>query len=482
MSHRPIAIACAVVLALLGIAGAAEARNPHCAGGIQYVVQAMRDKEKGNLEDYRREISKAVQQLQQCTAEDPNDFEAMGYLGWALAEVDSSCAAGKAFRDAIAGLKVKDVKKVEWATTNLKSFWANSFNDGISKINQAQALWPDFAKKPENDADKTMREEADKKYRDALVSLNRAACLNPGDPQTIRNLGSVHAFLNDYEKAAAVFEDGLKAVPGDSALIDGLKAARVNHAGQLIDQKKYDAAMSFYTDLIKGEPGNPDLHLGLAEAHFKRAQEGKGDAAKSDFKLAGDEYAKAGELKKGDADLPFNAALAYQNAGEWGLAEGQWKATLKVRPGDGDAISALGAALSELKKFDEAVTVLHAGVLADPKNKVLHRQLGAVYTKLGNNARSTEELMVYLALQSGKPVADPAVQAKAAAGGSAAAKTLASMGVPDQILPWEADQQKIESWFYWAKNLAFHFQAGSLYVKSDWSTADTTPAPATGKK
>ena len=48
-------------LVVCGVAGAAaltmtwapgaEARNPSCAGGIQYVVQAMRDKDKGNTED-----------------------------------------------------------------------------------------------------------------------------------------------------------------------------------------------------------------------------------------------------------------------------------------------------------------------------------------------------------------------------------------------------------------------------------------------
>ena len=83
----PAVLAGALLFALAGIA---EARNPHCAGGIQYVVQAMKDKDKGNTDDYQREINKAVQQLEQCSSEDPNDLEALGYLGWAYAEVDSA--------------------------------------------------------------------------------------------------------------------------------------------------------------------------------------------------------------------------------------------------------------------------------------------------------------------------------------------------------------------------------------------------------
>ena len=75
----------------------AEARNPHCAGGIQYVVQGLNDKNKGNFDDYKREMQKAVQQLEQCASEDPADLEAVGYLGWAYAEQTHSWVEPTAF-------------------------------------------------------------------------------------------------------------------------------------------------------------------------------------------------------------------------------------------------------------------------------------------------------------------------------------------------------------------------------------------------
>jgi tetratricopeptide (TPR) repeat protein len=473
-------------LATLGFAlvlsGVAGARNEHCAGGIQYVVQAMKDKEKGNTDDYQREINKAVQQLTECSTADPNDFEAIGYLGWAYAEVDSAGPAGQAFDKAISGLKSKgDVKKADLVSNNRESFWASRFNDGIKKINDAQTIYPDFSKQPANDDEKRLRDEAAKSYNQAIVKLNQALLLKPGNPQTLRNLGSVYAFMGDFKTAETEFREGLKSAPADSGLIASLHSVRANYAGQLIDQKKYDDAINFYTDLVKTDANNPDLYLGIADAHFKRAQDAKGDAAKPDFKAAADAYAKAASLKPKDADLPFNAALSYQNAGDWASAETQWKATLALRPADADAQSALGQTLSEQSKFAEAVKVLQAGVLANPKNKTLHRQLGAVYTKMQNNAKSTEELMVFLALNNGKPVADPAGQAKAAPAGSAAAKTLASMGAPEDVIPWTVDQQKIESWFYWKKNQAFHFQSGALYGKSDWGTV-AAAVPSGGKK
>jgi tetratricopeptide (TPR) repeat protein len=467
--------------ALLLAAGHAEARNPHCAGGIQYVVQAMKDKDKGNTDDYQREIGKAVQQLEQCQAEDAADLEAIGYLGWAYAEVDSAGPAGIAFQKAADGLRAKgDVKKADWVSNNRDSYWAGKFNDGIAKINAAQQAYPDYMKAPENDADKTLREEALRNYDLAIASLTRALLLKPGNPQTLRNLGSVYAFKGDFRTAEVVFAEGLKSAPADSALAGSLKSVRVSYAAQLLDQKKYEEAIGFYKDLAKNDPANSDIFLGLADAYFKRATDNKGDAAKPDFKAAGEAYARAASLKAGDADLPFNAALSFQNAGEWAQAEAQWRASLKVRPNDADAISALGQTLTQQQKYAEALKVLHDGVLAFPKNKLLHRDLGGVYTHMQNNVKSTEELMVYLALQNGKPVADPSVPVKAAPAGSAAAKTYATLGMPEQVVPWEVDQQKIETWFYWSKSLAYHFQNGALNGKSDWSTV--AAASASGKK
>jgi len=474
VTSRQIAIVVAAAgLAALAAAGSALARNPHCAGGIQYVVGGLRDKDKGLTEDYQRQMAKALDQLTQCAAEDPADLEAIGYLAWAYAEVDSSRLAGETFARVIEGLKAKgDRKKAEWAANNRDSYWANAFNDGIAKINDAQQAYPDFTKAPENEADQTLREEARKKYEAAMASLTRAANLRPGHPQTIRSLGSVHYFMGDFKTAREVFADGLRQAPGDSLLTESLKNATTALGNQLIDQKKYDEAITTFEALTRSEPGNADLFVGLASAYFSRASEGSDAAAKkSDYKAAGDAYAKAAALRTTAADLPFNAALAYQRAGEYATAEAHWKASLALAPDDTDALAALAETLAEQKKFDEAVTVLHQAVLKDGKNKNLHRQLGAVYSKAGNNAKSTEELLVFLALHQGTAAADPAAAARAAKAGSAAANALASLGAPDQVNDWTGDNQKYQTWFYWSKKLALHFNAeGAQAAKSDWST------------
>lgn len=462
----------AAALCLIIPAGTAFARNPHCAGGIQYVVNGMKDKDKGNTEDYERQMHKAVDQLEMCSSQDPKDFEAVGYLGWAYAEIGDFEKAGDAFQRAIDGLTEKgDKKKAEWAKSNRESYWANQFNAGIGSITAARQLFDPYDKEPADDSEKALKQEAGKNYDAAIQSLKNALALKPSDAQTARNLGITYALMGQYPEAAKVFQKGLAASPGDTSLTQSLRQVRTQYANQLIDEKKYDEAVGYFENLLKDNPDDPDLHLGEADARFRMAQTLEGDARTDAFKKAADAYAKAAKLRGGDADLSFNAGLAYQNAGDWKDAVVEWENTLSKRPNDTDALTAYASALSEVGKPQEAVEALLKALAKKPKEATIHRQLGAAYTKANNNEKATEELMVYLALSKGTPVADPAAQAAAAPKTSNAGKTFASMGAPDEVIPWEADGEKYETWIYWKKHLAFHFKGGALQVKSDWSGA-----------
>jgi tetratricopeptide (TPR) repeat protein len=450
----------------------------------------MRDKDKGNLEDYRREMFKAVDRLSVCSSEDPADLEALAYLGWALAEMDSACPAGQAFQKAIAGLKAKGDKKADWAQSNRESYWAKNFNEGVADIQAGQAAYAEFTKEPADDGEKALKAEAANKYAAAIAALDRAACLRPGDARTARNLGTVHALMGDLVKAEAVFREGLVAAPGDSDLVSALTLVRRQYAGKLLDEKRYEEAIGFYDELLKNSPGDADLHTGLADAYFKRAFAREGDARKADYKAAGDEYAKSARIKSGEADLIFNAALAYQNGGDFASAETQWREFIKIKPEDTDAMSALGSTLAEMKKFDEAAAVLHQAVNLKPREKNLHRQLGGVYARADNQPKSYEEMVVYIALERGTAAENAADAVKKAPANSDAAKTLASLGAPEELRYWEADGQKYETWIYWGKNLAYTMRAGQQVARSDWGApppklskpAPVAPVKAVGKR
>ena len=519
MRHRAIAFGTSLALLAMVLAGTAVARNPNCAGGIQYVMQGIADKQKGNLEDYQREMHKAVDRLNMCAIEDPNDLESLAYLGWAYAELDSACAAGQAFEKAITGLRAAKDKRADLAQNNRESFWAKNFNEGVADIQAAQAAYPEYTKEPADDGEKALKAEATNKYAAAVAALDRAACLKPGDARTVRNLGTVHALMGDLVKAEAVLRAGLVAAPGDSDLVSSLALVRRNYAEKMLGEGRYEEAMSFYSDLLKSSPGEADLHTGLADAYFKRATVRDVDvvsvrrtlgsasagaeltaathrldslttARNQDYKAAGDEYAAASRIKTGEADLIFNSALAYQNAGDLTAAEAQWNAFLKLKPDDTLALSALGSTLAEMKRYDDAAVVLHKAVNLKPHEKKLHSQLGGLYSRAENQPKSYEEMVVYIALERGTPADSAAVAATKAPANSDAAKILASLGTPEEVRYWEADGQKYETWFYWTKSVAYTVRAGQQVAKSDWGApppklakpAPAAPTKAAGKK
>ena len=480
MKQRLIVAVAAMAVLLFG-ASLASARNPHCAGGIQYVVQGLKDKDAGNTEDYKREMNKAVDQLTQCSTEDPADLEAIGYLGQALAEMDSCGPAGAAFQKSLDGLNAKgDKKKIDMVANNRDHYWSAAYNDGIGKITAAQQVYPDFAKAPSDD-EKPLKEEAAKNYDAAIKSLTRAKLLKPTSAVTIRNLGTAYALQGKFAEAEVVLKNGITEAAGDkdvAGLSDALKTVQANAANQLLETKDYPKAIAYYSDMIKAQPDNCDAYAGLGSALFNNAQTKQDAARRADFKSAGDAYAKAFTLKKpASTDLGFNAALAYQYAGELALSEGQWRAVLKETPDDPEALSALGSTLADMQKFDEAVGVLCRAVNLKPDNKTYFRQLGAVYSKAGNNGKSTEMLMVYMAQNSGKETADAAATAKGAKG--AAATTFTSAGAPEKVFDWESDARKLQTWVYFAKKQAFTFDVAggmTLVQKSDWSNCGTGSA------
>lgn len=446
------------------VAGSAFARNPHCAGGIQYVTLGLQDKAKGQTEDYQREMFKAVDQLTACATEDPNDYEAQGYLGWAYADLDSAGPAGYWFDKAIRGAMAKgDKKKLESAIANRDHYWTMAFNDGIKAIQDAQQF-----------QDAGAKDEAAKSFAAAEAKLTNARLLRPGNASTLRNLATAYALAGDFDASEKVLVAGLQEAAADTAahtLADALRNVRHNKANQLVDAKRYDDAIAYYNELVKTETGDADLWMGLGNALYNRASGKQGDARKPDFKAAAEAYGKAFKLRTSDPSNAFNSALSYQNAGDLASAEAEWKSFLEVTPNDADALSGLGLVLIDEAKYADALVALQKSLEIKPEEKITFRNLAAAYNKMNNSAKATEMMFVYLSLSNGKPAPDAAGLAKTAKAGTGAANTLAAMGAPDKIMLWTDNTAgQLQTWLYGAKRFAFTFNsAGVLVQKSDWN-------------
>lgn len=472
MNFRVLAAALTAALTLTLAAGMAWARNPHCSGGIQYLTQALADKQKGNTEDYQREIGKAVLQLEACAAEDPTDFEGIGYLAWAYGEIDSLCAAGKQFDVAIKGLTAKgDKKKIEQFTANQGSFWSIAFNKGIANINTARELWEPYTHDATTADDTKRKADARKNYDDALVNMNNALCIKPTDTRTLRNLGAIYALTADYPQAESYFAQALVVTPAESVVVikdlqASIKQARTGRAAQFVHEKKYDEAIAYYRSLLKDDPKNADLWAGIGESALEKAHLETDEAKKkADYAEAAEGYSKSAALEP-RFETHFNAAICYTNIGDDASAERAWRGAIAAKGEDRDAWQNLASTLADMKKYPDAIAAAMKAVAIDAKDKTGFRQLGGIYTKAQDNLHAKQALLGYLALEKGT-----LTEAATAASGADGAKLLAKMGKAEAIYLWEADGSKYETWFYYSKGQAFHFNGGAQLEKTDWSAA-----------
>lgn len=77
-----------------------------------------------------------------------------------------------------------------------------------------------------------------------------------------------------------------------------------------------------------------------------------------------------------EREAVFGDALAHHRAGRFAEAEVLYRAILDRRPGDADALSALGAALRAQGRIGEAITVFERALAAAPDHAGAHNNLG----------------------------------------------------------------------------------------------------------
>jgi tetratricopeptide (TPR) repeat protein len=447
------------LLAMAITAGTAAARNFHCAGGIQYVIQGTKEKDKGNLEDAHRIFGKGVTQLRQCTSEDPNDSEAWSYLGWALAEVDSATESGAAFDEAEKRL-VGNPKALTIATQNRKSYWVNYYNDGLSKYKSADSLVA--VKEILNSTDPKVG-EAKAKLALSETSFRKAVALSPKEIVAYNNLAIVLALQGKFPEANAVIEQGLKLDPNNQDPKDR-KAGMINNAlAEKLKAGDYEGGLALLDQMLATSPNDYDRLVQAAQTAFEQGEkldEKKDAGAKAAFARAQGYYGRAATAAA-DAgakkDMTYNQAIAAQRAG------------------------------ADL----DAAKLVWGLVQDNPKDKALHGMLRSAYDRMGSKKKADDEVWVILGLNdTATPVTDvPGYLAKVVKT-SDAGKVLTAQGAPEDVRQFKSGETQIDLWYYWNKKQVFAFAGGRQVGTANWGefgpeavTAPAAPkAPAAGSK
>jgi tetratricopeptide (TPR) repeat protein len=450
-----IAAAVAAIVLAATWAPRVEARDANIAGGIQYVIQAIKEKEKqnGSLEDANRMFGKAVVNLEKGIANDPKDSEAWEYLGRAYGELDSAEQAGRAYKEAMARLADKP-KILKRAEDNRDFFFARYYNEGLTKYKEATAIM-----KVEDIPNSTdpKAAEAKAKLAEAERGFRKALLINESKAAAYDNLAIMLALQGKFADAGPIVDQGLaNAVPKEGDEYERLKQRKDslynNRVVELLKANDYDGALTLLDGVLERNPNEFAALSRAAQTAFEKAQkqgEAKDEAgAKATYKRAADYFSRASAAAPDETnknDMKYNQAIAAQQAGEAKMA----------------------------------AEAAYALVQVNPKELSYHRVLRGAYDKMGAQKKVDEQTWVILGLnENATVVADiPGFTAKVPKT-SEAGKLLAELGPPDEIRQFVNGDLKVDVFYWWTKKRAAAFTGGRQVGTANFGEfAADVPAP-----
>jgi tetratricopeptide (TPR) repeat protein len=449
------ATALAALVVAVAVAPPVEARHFKIAGGIQYVIQGTKEKEKGNLEDANRIFGKAVTNLSEGVVEDPKDDEAWIYLGQAYGEVRNFEESGKAFAEALR--RVQDNPKwLKRATDNRDYYFNNEYNLGLSKYKEATAILP--AEEIPNSTDPKAA-EAKAKLAEAEQQFKNALLINDQRAIAYDNLAIMLALQGKFDQAGPVVDAGLaKAMPQEGEEYERLKQRKDslynNAVVERLKANDHDGAIAMLETILEKNPNDFGVLTRAAQTTFEKAEKLGKDKDEAGAKAA---YAKAaGYFARASAaapdsqnrnDMQYNQAIASQQAGD----------------------------------AKAAATAAFALVQANPKDLSYHRLLRTGYDKMGAQKKADEQTWVILGLnEQATSVADLADFTSKVAKTSEAGKALAELGPPEEVRQFTNGDLKVEVWYWYGKKRAVAFTGGRQVGAANFGEfAADVPAPAT---
>ena len=231
---------------------------------------------------------------------------------------------------------------------------------------------------------------------ESLVPMERAAQLEPTDPEAHNNLGSILKDLRRLEEAEKSYRRALSLNPNYAE-------AHYNLGGVFSKLGRLDQAIESYERAIKSNPafGQAYNNMGLifreigkpeeAKKSFEKAIAVMPDFASSHMNLgiilqdlarfpeAKKSYERAITLLPDYAECHYNLGRVYKDLQELEKAEVSYKHAIAIKSNFPEAYDGLGNVLSEQQRFEEAEKSYKRALEKNEDYAEIHGNLGNLY-------------------------------------------------------------------------------------------------------
>lgn len=202
--------------------------------------------------------------------------------------------------------------------------------------------------------------------KDALLPLQKAAELLPGDAEIHNNLGHLFQVLGRPAEAATSCRRAL-------ALVPDFIGAHVNLGNALKDLGQLDAAVESYRRALEIDPNIAEIHsnLGAVLHELQRL-----DAAVASHR-------RALEINPNYAAAHNNLGNSLKEIGQLDEAVASYRRALTIQPDYAEAFNNLAIALQTLGQFEEAIANYRRALMLQPEFFEAYNNLGHAFKNIG---------------------------------------------------------------------------------------------------
>jgi tetratricopeptide (TPR) repeat protein len=223
----------------------------------------------------------------------------------------------------------------------------------------------------------------------ALIYVQLALALKPDLLVAQVLLGEIHEDAGHYDKAIKAFE----TIPEDSPL---WASAEIQIATNLDRLERLDEALARIDKLIAERP---DYHDALvARGNLMRMHERWSEAAEA-YTVVLD---KLGTPEPRHWTVVYFRAISHERAGNWDVAEADFRTALELEPDHPSVLNYLGYSLVDQGlNLEEAMEMIEKAVELRPNDGFIVDSLGWAHYKLGNYEEAVKHLERAVSLSCG---------------------------------------------------------------------------------